>query len=221
MNNNLKSQIQNSQIFWLRKNLFNTWYNSLLTIICLAFIFWASRGIITWATTQAQWAVIRVNLRLFLVGRFPQTLYWRVWIVLAIASILTATNIGILFNKQNFTKLGIFIFAFIYSLLLIILPLDLTSRTWLLLIAFGLFAGFWLGKKFYQVITPWISLTWLLSFIVTLWLIGGGFGLQSVPTNLWNGLLLTLLMAVVSIILSFPIGVLLALGRTSNLPIIR
>lgn len=206
---------------WLRKNLFNTGYNSLLTVVCVVFLFWALQGIVTWAITQAQWAVIQVNLRLFLVGRFPQTLYWRAWIVLAIAAILFSISGGVFFNKQQFTKLGFAIFVFISSLLLIFLPLDLTSRLWLLLILVLLFASFWLGKTFAKVITPWLSLLWIISFPIIVWLIGGGFGLRPVPTNLWNGLLLTLLMAVVSIALSFPLGVLLALGRTSNLPILR
>jgi general L-amino acid transport system permease protein len=211
----------NDKLTWLRKNLFSTWYNSLLTVVCLVLLFWAVQGILTWAITQAQWAVIQVNLPLFLVGRFPQTLYWRTWIVVAIASTLGAITGGVFFGKQQLTKRGIALFAFIISVFLIVLPLDFTSRLWLLLIASLLFAGFWLGGKFTKVLTPWLSLLWLLSFPIVLWLIGGGFGLQPVSTNLWNGLLLTLLMAAVSIVLSFPIGVLLGLGRTSNLPVVR
>ncbi|MBD2495292.1 amino acid ABC transporter permease [Nostoc sp. FACHB-280] len=211
----------NYQLAWLRKNLFNTWYNGLLTVVCLVFIFWSLSSVVTWATTQAQWTVIQVNLRLFLVGRFPQTLYWRAWIVLAIASALFSITSGIVFNKQQITKLGFTIFAFIYSVLLIFLPLDFTARIWLLFIAALTLTSFWLGKTFYKTITPCLSPLWVLSFPVIIWLIGGGLGLQTVPTNLWNGLLLTVLMAVVSIILSFPLGVLLALGRTSNLPILR
>ncbi len=213
----------NEKLTWLRKNLFSTWYNSLLTVVCLVFLFWVVRGILTWATTQAQWAVIQVNLRLFLVGRFPQTLYWRIWIVLAIASTLGAITGGVFFSKQQFTNRGIALFPFIVGVLLIVLPLELdfTSRLWLFLIVFLVFAGFWVGRKFIKLITPWLSLLWLLSFPIIVWLMGGGFGLQPVSTNLWNGLLLTLLMAVVSIVLSFPIGVLLALGRTSNLPVVR
>ncbi|QSJ16893.1 amino acid ABC transporter permease [Nostoc sp. UHCC 0702] len=221
MTSNPKSQIQNPKLAWLRNNLFSTWYNSLLTVVCLVFLFWLLLLIFTWATTKAQWGVIQVNLRLFLVGRFPQTLYWRTWIVLAIASTLGAVSGGVFSSKQLLTKRTLAVFAFIVGLLLIILPLDLISRLWLLLIAVLLFAGFGIGQTFSQVIAPWLSLVWLLSFPIILWLIGGGFGLQSVPTDLWNGLLLTLLMAAVSIVLSFPIGVLLALGRTSNLPVIR
>ena len=205
---------------WLRKNLFSSWYNSLLTVICLLLLFWTVWGLLNWAITQAQWAVIWVNLRLFLVGRFPQALYWRVWIVLAIASTFSALTVGVFFSKQQLTK-GQAAYALITGFLCLIFPWDLTSRLWLLLIAVLLLTGFWLGGKFPQLIAPWLSLTWLLSFPVILWLIGGGFGLQPVSTNLWNGLLLTLLMAGVSIILSFPLGVLLALGRTSYLPVVR
>ncbi|BAY97743.1 amino acid ABC transporter, permease protein, 3-TM region, His/Glu/Gln/Arg/opine [Tolypothrix tenuis PCC 7101] len=211
----------NPQILWLRKNLFSTWYNSLLTIVCLIFLFWVAKGILTWATTQAQWAVVSVNLRLFLVGRFPQSLYWRVWIVLAIASTLGAITWGVFSSKRNLTKSGLAIFSLIIGVLLIIFPLDLTSRLYLLLIAVLLLISFLLGKRFTKLIAPWLSFIWILSFPIILWLIGGGFGLQSVPSNLWNGLLLTLLMAGVSIVLSFPIGVLLAFGRTSNLPVVR
>jgi general L-amino acid transport system permease protein len=228
MTNNPKSnivhnvaEVQNPKLLWLRKNLFNTWYNSLLTVVCLVLLFWVVRGIVTWATTQAQWAVIQVNLPLFLVGRFPQTLYWRTWIVLAIASTLGAITVGIFFGKPQLTMRKIYFFTFITGVLLIFLPLDFTARLWLLLIAVLLVAGFWFGGKFTKLITPWLSLLWLVSFPVILWLLGGGFGLQPVSTNLWNGLLLTLLMAATSIVLSFPIGVLLALGRTSNLPVVR
>ncbi|MBE9034439.1 amino acid ABC transporter permease [aff. Roholtiella sp. LEGE 12411] len=211
----------NYQFSWLRKNLFSTWYNSVLTVVCLVLLFWVVQGILIWATTQAQWAVIQVNLRLFLVGRFPQALYWRVWIVLAIASTLSALTWGVFFGKQQLTRRRVSLFALMIGVLLVVLPLDLTSRLCLLLIALLLLAAFWFGGKFAKVINPCLSLVWLLSFPVILWLIGGGFGLQSVSTNLWNGLLLTLLMAAVSIVLSFPIGVLLALGRTSNLPVVR
>lgn len=215
------AEVQNPKLLWLRKNLFNTWYNSLLTVVCFILLFWVVRGIVTWATTQAQWAVIQVNLPLFLVGRFPQTLYWRILIVLAIASTLGAITVGIFFGKQQLTKRKIYFFTFITGVLLIFLPLDFTARLWLLLIAVLLVAGFWCGGKFTKLITPWLPLLWLASFPVILWLLGGGLGLQPVSTNLWNGLLLTLLMAATSIVLSFPIGVLLALGRTSNLLVVR
>ena len=48
-----------------------------------------------------------------------------------------------------------------------------------------------------------------------------GFGENSISTILWGGLLLTLILAVVGIVACFPIGILLALGRRSQLPAIR
>ncbi|MEA5578374.1 amino acid ABC transporter permease [Anabaena sp. UHCC 0451] len=169
-----------NKLTWFKKNLFSTWYNSLLTIFCLVIIFSIVKGCLFWAFNQAQWQVIQVNIHLFLVGRFPKSLYWRIWIVLGIIITLSGITWSVFTKKPNIIK-----------------------------------------QRFSQFIIPFLAPIWLLSFAINIWLIGGGFGLQSVSTNLWNGLLLTLLMAVISIVLSFPIGVLLALGRTSNLFIIR
>ncbi len=162
------------QLRWLRQNLFSTWYNSLLTVVCLGLLFQGGKNLIIWATTLAQWRVIQVNLPLFLVGRFPQDLYWRLWIVLGMILVLA----GLSWYKTKAKGKQDQILNFVFYLLPVV-------------------------------------------FLVILWLVGGGLGLQPVETNLWNGLLLTLLMAVVSIFLSFPFGVLLALGRQSDLPVVR
>jgi general L-amino acid transport system permease protein len=50
---------------------------------------------------------------------------------------------------------------------------------------------------------------------------GGAFGLPAVPTDRWGGLFLTLVLGVAGIVLSFPMAILLALGRQSDLPAIR
>jgi len=67
----------------------------------------------------------------------------------------------------------------------------------------------------------------IIAWVVTLigsWFVLRGFEgsdlLPLVPTSVWGGLLLTMVLTIVSIIFSFPLGVLLALGRTSNLPIL-
>jgi general L-amino acid transport system permease protein len=57
--------------------------------------------------------------------------------------------------------------------------------------------------------------------IAFLLLVGGYFGLRHVETQLWGGLLVTLVVAISGIVASMPLGVLLALGRRSKLPIIR
>lgn len=58
---------------------------------------------------------------------------------------------------------------------------------------------------------------------LTAWVIlaGGFFGLESVDTHQWGGLMLTLLLALYGMLLSLPVGILLALGRRSNMPVIR
>jgi len=58
--------------------------------------------------------------------------------------------------------------------------------------------------------------------IITYVLLGGGIlGLEPVETALWGGLMVTLVIAVTGIVASLPLGILLALGRRSKLPIIR
>jgi amine acid ABC transporter, permease protein, 3-TM region, His/Glu/Gln/Arg/opine family len=52
-------------------------------------------------------------------------------------------------------------------------------------------------------------------------LTGGWFGLRPVETSLWGGLLVTLVVAVTGIAASLPLGVLLALGRQSKLPVVK
>jgi general L-amino acid transport system permease protein len=50
---------------------------------------------------------------------------------------------------------------------------------------------------------------------------GGVFGLRVVPTEKWGGLLITLIISAVGITLSLPLGILLALGRQSKMPVIK
>ena len=57
--------------------------------------------------------------------------------------------------------------------------------------------------------------------VVSFFLLCGGFGLQPVETSLWGGLLVTLVVSYVGIVASLPLGVLLALGRRSRLPLVK
>ncbi|MBC8508618.1 MAG: amino acid ABC transporter permease, partial [Chloroflexi bacterium] len=50
---------------------------------------------------------------------------------------------------------------------------------------------------------------------------GGSFGLEIVETNKWGGLMLTLVLSAVGIVASLPIGIVLALGRRSEMPIVK
>ena len=57
--------------------------------------------------------------------------------------------------------------------------------------------------------------------IVAFVLLAGGFGLEQVPTTRWGGLLMTLVVAITGIVASLPLGILLALGRRSDLPVVK
>ncbi len=69
---------------------------------------------------------------------------------------------------------------------------------------------------------PWLAILWVvvLSLFFTL-MFGNVLGLSKVETDRWGGLPLTILLASLSMVIAFPIALLVALGRRSNLPAIR
>lgn len=62
---------------------------------------------------------------------------------------------------------------------------------------------------------------WGLGLVVVIWLLGGGLGLQAVPTERWGGLPVTLLLSLVAFAVAFPLAVLLALARRSRMAGVR
>lgn len=60
------------------------------------------------------------------------------------------------------------------------------------------------------------AVLWLLLPVPVYWLLGGGLGLEPVDSARWGGLMLTLLLAVIGVVISVPLGVMLALGRRSR-----
>lgn len=68
----------------------------------------------------------------------------------------------------------------------------------------------------------WVALAGVaLLPLAGLWLLRGGIGLQGVETREWGGLMLTLVLAVYAGLIAVPLGILLAMGRRSRLPLIR
>jgi general L-amino acid transport system permease protein len=68
---------------------------------------------------------------------------------------------------------------------------------------------------------PWLALAWAVVLALFFWLMLGGFGLSRVETDRWGGLPLTILLSTLSIAMAFPLALLVALGRRSELPAIR
>ncbi|MBF2020777.1 MAG: amino acid ABC transporter permease [Hydrococcus sp. C42_A2020_068] len=222
---NSGSNGQSTPLTWVKQNLFSTWHNGLLTIFSLLFLYWLGSGLIGWAFTQAQWGVIGANLRLFFVGLYPAELLWRAWTTLAIIMTLGGlswgilTRTGVLFNRTT-----LMIFGILGAICVAIaLPAGIQPSLLLLgmlsILIFGALIGRQVGKRIPS-LANWLPLIWLLAFFVLLWLLEGGLLLRKVKID-ESGLILTLFVAIASIFLSFPFGVLLALGRQSALPAIR
>jgi general L-amino acid transport system permease protein len=69
----------------------------------------------------------------------------------------------------------------------------------------------------------WLGVFVLFGYpVIAFYLFSGGvFGLEHVETSRWGGLTLTLVLASVGMAASFPLGILLALGRRSSMPIVK
>jgi general L-amino acid transport system permease protein len=206
---------------WVRKNLFSTWYNILLTLVMAGLVVLLLKAILTWAVTSADWSPISSNLKLFAVGQYPPDQVWRAWTSLLIASFLVGISWGVWGGvARTFARVLAAAFAVMAVLPLDLDMLGLEARLWLLGNPALIAAGYVLAGV--RVVRPrWVLWGWLLAFGLALVLLRGIPGvpwLPSVETGKWGGLLLTFLLAVVGIVASFPLGVLLALGRRSKLP---
>ncbi len=212
-------------IAWVRKNLFSNWLNTLLTVVLVLALGRTTVGFIHWATTYAKWQIIPANLPLFFVGRYPADQIWRIWVALILISALGGISWGVLArNVPKFFSRTTLILLGVASAIAVLMPTPIPYRILLLAIVGLVAATAWGGRIVGQRIPKlgqWLAFAWSFSFLVVWWLIAGGLGLTPVGTANWGGLMLTVFMAVVSILLCFPLGILLALGRQSSLPIIR
>ncbi len=205
---------------WLKKNLFGSFGDTILTIIAFWLTYAMLKPSLAWGFGEARWQVIADNLKLFMVGRYPAEELWRVWAVLYLLAAVIGFTWGAWVKskeKTAYVLLAIPVFLallpFAVNIRLMILALDL----------FGLL-GFVLGRGSNPKLKNWSVTSLLLYFPVGIMIIRGftaeeGF-LPVVNPDLWGGLMLTILLAVIGIIFSFPIGVSLALGRQSDLPIV-
>ncbi len=204
---------------WLHKNLFSTWYYTLLTLITLYILYAILKPSLIWIFTQAQWQVVVANLRLFMVGQYPKDQIFRIWLALDLLAFTVGLAWALFLPKER--RVGAVLA--IIPLLLASLPfISSYSRiNWILFAVIGV-AGWALGQwQPKRMRRPLIVL--ILGYFPILILLISGFEplLKLVKTNYWGGLLLTMLLAVVGITLSFPLGILLALGRQSKLPIVK
>lgn len=208
---------------WIYKNLFSTWYNGLLTFLALGLIYAVTRPVLTWAFTQARWAVVTVNMRLLMVGQYPLTELWRVWLCVHLLAAIGGLSWGIWIRRYR--ALGWILLVAPPGLALAMLDPSSPARIHLLVLPVVMLAGFVLGRLGGKRIQRTVLTFWLIYLPLVILLVNGltaqSDPLRSVGSNFWGGLLLTMLLTVVGILVSFPMGILLALGRRSELPIIR
>lgn len=211
---------------WMKDNLFRTWRDTLVTIVASGLLLWLLGSFVIWVFTTAQWEIVRENLVTFMVGRFPREQLWRVAVALLIGAFVGGQLLGMFKRGKEkvdpLQALRTFIVRAWPLAILVVILLVLAASLQAVLLVAGTTLSFLIGRgagyRLPKSMTRWGIVVALLSPFAVVAVIAG-FG--GVNWNRWGGLLLTLLLAVGGILLSFPFGVMLALGRRSTLPVAR
>ena len=217
---------------WLRENLFSSWFNGSLTVassLVIAIAAWFGLG---WVFTTADWTVIATVGGGFFIGQYNtelacpgQNCFWRPQLGLLLVTLLLGMAWGIVGAVGKKIALSVAV----VSAVLAFLPYDMRSmgldvRILLLANLPAVFAGWALVRYTSLITVQRVVITGVVIFLLILVLLRGlpGVpGLQPVSVISWGGLMLNLLLAVAGIVLSLPIGIALALGRRSSLPIVK
>jgi general L-amino acid transport system permease protein len=181
-------------VAWIKENLFSSPLNIALTVLSVLLLYAAIPPLVNWAIVAATWA-------------FP------VEVLTGERSVKFSDcaqgGACWLFVRQRF---GQFIFGFYPE-----------AERWRVILSFAIGAvgiyGMLGGPERFR--RRAAILFFVIFPIVSFWLLRGGLGLVPVATTQWGGFMLTLVIALVGIVLSLPLGILLALGRRSRLPIIH
>jgi general L-amino acid transport system permease protein len=188
-------------------------------------VIWALSTFINWFLFDADWRPVKEFFLLFMVGQYPQDLVWRVGISLAIVCLLFGISWGI--GGQLIQSFAITIGTLLGLAALIPVQIDdltLPVRAFLIGCVALLYLGFIWGRK-KPMRGLYLLIAWLIAIGLIILVLLPGFRnsqlLPAVPSTLWGGLLVTLILAVGGIVISFPIGILLALGRRSSLPVVK
>lgn len=211
-------------VAWARRNLFSSPLNTVLTIAAAAFLYVALRGILHWIFVTADWSPVTSSFKLFTTGQYPVAQLWRVGLIVWLVALLFGVSWGRFGGTVKQFALALAVGLGVLALLPVSFEaLGLRLRLWLLANPTLVALGYLLGRR---VITQarWLALAWALSAPLSAILLSGLSNspiLPRVETGLWGGLLLTFILALVGILASFPIGVLLALGRRSALPLVK
>ena len=217
-------------ITWIRRNLFRSITDSILTIVSASILGYVIFQVFQFVFITGRWEIIQVNLKILLVGRFPEELMYLVgFSILAtcfsIASLASGMNRPLeqpptLAGKlwELFQRFGLIIAT---SAFLIVLAGDLDAVLFGSYVVLSIFAGRLFGRARRTTLLKrlpgwlWVAINATLPLVLIFLTIG------QAALEEWGGFLINFYLAVVSIALSFPLGVMLALGRRSTLPLLR
>jgi general L-amino acid transport system permease protein len=212
---------------WLRENLFSTWYNVVISVALLFLIYQLLSSFLGWVFTAPGWPAVVANLKVLMAWTYPPEHLWRPQLAIGLVALL----LGLSGGAWRGISLGLTVGAGVLSAALVIPTFFLPPvegqaglPAWQMFLAGAalLAAGYYAGAAAGERIRWPLTIAWILIYPVAILLIRGfGDALPVVRTNLWGGLMVTLLLSVSGIVLSFPLGILLALGRRSNLPVIK
>ena len=216
---------------WLKQNLFRSYWDGLMTVVSAVIAIWLVVQIATFVFITGRWEIVQVNIKLLLIGRFPEE-----HIGLLLASVMAISFwIGITggaFVKPDAPKRKVFEivrelfqrFGLIALLGIAVVYLAATGEAVIagVQIVVAIVAGRLLSalRTRIPLLSSIPSLLWVLFWgLAPTSLIWYTLSVSTLET--WGGFLINFYIAVLSIVLCFPLGVLLALGRRSSLPVIR
>ena len=218
---------------WFRANLVNSWFNIGLTIV-FGFILVVSLWYgLKWVFFDADWRVIGTLGGRIIIGQYNveaacpgRDCFWRPQAGLILVTILLGMAWSV--SGGGLTK-RIAILVASAAVAASVLPygfdkMGLDVRILFVANVPGLALGWAIGRYTRLGTVSWIVVFAICAFVLTLILLKGIPGvpfLQPVSVLYWGGLTLNLLLAVVGIGLSLPIGIALALGRRSSLKVVN
>ncbi|MDQ3293910.1 MAG: ABC transporter permease subunit, partial [Actinomycetota bacterium] len=220
---------------WVRHNLFRNRRDAITTVIAAVVVGWVVFQTLRFVFGTARWEVVRANLTLFLVGRYPADEQWRIVAVLIAAAAVAGLVTGVLTKRRRRAaiaddaplpplsfarRLGLIGARYwpALVLLLVLLLLARTSTPWV--VAGAVIVAAVVGRLVGGALPPKVGIV-LYALPVVLPFVALPFLTGPLGWDDWGGMMLTILLATVSMIACFPLGLLLALGRRSTLPALR
>jgi general L-amino acid transport system permease protein len=223
---------------WLRHNLFRTWRDAILTVLFGALAIWLLYKTFRFVFITGRWTIIEVNLRLLMVGRYPEVHDLRLAVTVIVLAAWGGLLAGFLRGRQaragrisaedsklSFTR----VFDLVERLwipvavVLLLLLLSGSLGPWLMvgLAIVAALVGRLIGPFFGRLRLGAAGSALIVIFFAAVPLAMYYYVVTAVGFDGWGGFMLNLFLAACSIVLCYPLGVLLALGRRSGLPLIR